>query len=46
MPKCKVDETIDEGSPHVGDKTLEVWSTPGHGGPALVPDGSPALLRR
>jgi hydroxyacylglutathione hydrolase len=31
MPKCKVDTTIDEGDKIViGDKTLEVWSTPGH----------------
>ena len=31
MPKCKVDLTIDEGDKiKVGDRTLEVWSTPGH----------------
>jgi glyoxylase-like metal-dependent hydrolase (beta-lactamase superfamily II) len=31
MPPCKVDRTIDEGDLiEVGDKTLEVWSTPGH----------------
>jgi hydroxyacylglutathione hydrolase len=31
MPRCKVDETIDEGDVlTIGDKTLEVWSTPGH----------------
>jgi hydroxyacylglutathione hydrolase len=31
MPRCKVDETIDEGDVlAIGDKTLEVWSTPGH----------------
>jgi glyoxylase-like metal-dependent hydrolase (beta-lactamase superfamily II) len=31
MPRCKVDRTIDEGDRLViGDKTLEVWSTPGH----------------
>jgi hydroxyacylglutathione hydrolase len=31
MPKCKVDLTIDEGDKlTIGDKTLEVWSTPGH----------------
>ena len=31
MPRCKVDVTIDEGDRiTVGDKTLEVWSTPGH----------------
>ena len=31
MPRCKVDRTIDEGDVcQVGDKTLEVWSTPGH----------------
>lgn len=31
MPKCKVDRTIDEGDKiKVGDRTLEVWSTPGH----------------
>src|SRR5260370_11821011 len=31
MPRCKVDRTLDEGD-HlpIGDKTLEVWSTPGH----------------
>jgi glyoxylase-like metal-dependent hydrolase (beta-lactamase superfamily II) len=31
MPPCKVDLTIGEGDTvTVGDKTLEVWSTPGH----------------
>jgi glyoxylase-like metal-dependent hydrolase (beta-lactamase superfamily II) len=31
MPRCKVDVTIDEGATiAVGDKVLEVWSTPGH----------------
>jgi glyoxylase-like metal-dependent hydrolase (beta-lactamase superfamily II) len=31
MPRCKVDQTIDEGDRiTIGDKTLEVWSTPGH----------------
>jgi glyoxylase-like metal-dependent hydrolase (beta-lactamase superfamily II) len=31
MPRCTVDLTIDEGdSLKIGDKTLEVWSTPGH----------------
>ena len=31
MPRCKVDLVIDEGDRlTVGDKTLEVWSTPGH----------------
>lgn len=31
MPCCKVDLTIDEGDRiTIGDKTLEVWSTPGH----------------
>lgn len=31
MPPCKVDRTIDEGDIlEVGDKRLEVWSTPGH----------------
>ena len=31
MPRCKVDRVIDEGVRiQVGDKTLEVWSTPGH----------------
>src|SRR5947208_3306333 len=31
MPRCKVDVTIDEGDVlKVGDRTLEVWSTPGH----------------
>ena len=31
MPKCKVDVEVDEGSKiQIGDKTLEVWSTPGH----------------
>lgn len=31
MPKCKVDLTIEEGDKlAIGDKTLEVWSTPGH----------------
>ncbi|HWE37660.1 MAG TPA: MBL fold metallo-hydrolase [Isosphaeraceae bacterium] len=31
MPRCKVDQTIDEGDVlQVGDKRLEVWSTPGH----------------
>lgn len=31
MPRCKVDFTVDEGDIlTIGDKTLEVWSTPGH----------------
>jgi glyoxylase-like metal-dependent hydrolase (beta-lactamase superfamily II) len=31
MPRCKVDVKIDEGDKLViGDKTLDVWSTPGH----------------
>jgi glyoxylase-like metal-dependent hydrolase (beta-lactamase superfamily II) len=31
MPRCKVDRTIDEGEIiPVGDRSLEVWSTPGH----------------
>lgn len=31
MPRCKVDRTVDEGDTiQVGDKTLQVWSTPGH----------------
>src|SRR6516164_7856303 len=31
MPRCKVDQVIDEGDVlRIGDKTLEVWSTPGH----------------
>ena len=31
MPRCKVDMGIDEGDTiTIGDKTLEVWSTPGH----------------
>ena len=31
MPPCKVDRVIDEGDVlEVGDKRLEVWSTPGH----------------
>jgi glyoxylase-like metal-dependent hydrolase (beta-lactamase superfamily II) len=31
MPRCKVDLGIDEGDTlAIGDKTLEVWSTPGH----------------
>jgi hydroxyacylglutathione hydrolase len=31
MPRCKVDGMIDEGAlVTVGDRTLEVWSTPGH----------------
>jgi glyoxylase-like metal-dependent hydrolase (beta-lactamase superfamily II) len=31
MPRCKVDTTIDEGDViTVGDRSLEVWSTPGH----------------
>jgi hydroxyacylglutathione hydrolase len=31
MPRCKVDLTLDEGDRiTVGDRTLEVWSTPGH----------------
>jgi hydroxyacylglutathione hydrolase len=31
MPRCKVDQTIDEGDRlQIGDRTLEVWSTPGH----------------
>jgi glyoxylase-like metal-dependent hydrolase (beta-lactamase superfamily II) len=31
MPRCKVDRPLDEGQKlRVGNKTLEVWSTPGH----------------
>jgi glyoxylase-like metal-dependent hydrolase (beta-lactamase superfamily II) len=31
MPKCKVDRTVKDGDVvRVGDKALEVWSTPGH----------------
>ena len=31
MPKCKVDMTIDEGDVlTIGDRRLDVWSTPGH----------------
>ena len=31
MPKCKVDMQIDDGDVlQIGDKSLEVWSTPGH----------------
>jgi len=31
MPRCKVDRAINEGDRlKVGDKELEVWSTPGH----------------
>jgi glyoxylase-like metal-dependent hydrolase (beta-lactamase superfamily II) len=31
MPRCKVDQMIDEGDVlTIGDKRLEVWSTPGH----------------
>jgi glyoxylase-like metal-dependent hydrolase (beta-lactamase superfamily II) len=31
MPRCKVDKIIGEGEKlQIGDKTLEVWSTPGH----------------
>lgn len=31
MPRCKVDRTIDEGDRLVvGDRALDVWSTPGH----------------
>jgi glyoxylase-like metal-dependent hydrolase (beta-lactamase superfamily II) len=31
MPTCKVDRTLDEGDViEVGDRRLEVWSTPGH----------------
>src|SRR6202040_467618 len=31
MPRCKVDKTIDEGDKiRIGDRTLDVWSTPGH----------------
>jgi glyoxylase-like metal-dependent hydrolase (beta-lactamase superfamily II) len=31
MPPCKVDESIDEGDRlQIGDRSLEVWSTPGH----------------
>jgi hydroxyacylglutathione hydrolase len=31
MPRCKVDRTIDEGEIlQIGDKSLSVWSTPGH----------------
>ena len=31
MPRCKVDLTVNEGDIlKIGDKALEVWSTPGH----------------
>jgi len=31
MPRCKVDLAIDDGEIlQIGDKTLQVWSTPGH----------------
>src|SRR5262249_26220905 len=31
MPRCKVDLTVDEGDVvEVGERRLEVWSTPGH----------------
>jgi len=31
MPRCKVDQTLDEGDTiQIGERTLEVWSTPGH----------------
>src|SRR5262249_893881 len=31
MPRCKVDKSIDDGAKIVvGERTLEVWSTPGH----------------
>jgi glyoxylase-like metal-dependent hydrolase (beta-lactamase superfamily II) len=31
MPRCKVDQVINEGDViRIGDKSLEVWSTPGH----------------
>src|SRR4051812_25727921 len=31
MPRCKVDKAIDEGDViTVGDRSIEVWSTPGH----------------
>jgi hydroxyacylglutathione hydrolase len=31
MPRCKVDLAIDDGETlQIGDKTLQVWSTPGH----------------
>lgn len=31
MPRCKIDFTVDEGDTlTIGDKKLEVWSTPGH----------------
>src|SRR5262249_30418214 len=31
MPRCKVDRSIDDGDVlQIGDKRLEVWSTPGH----------------
>jgi glyoxylase-like metal-dependent hydrolase (beta-lactamase superfamily II) len=31
MPPCKVDQTIDEGDVlEIGNRAVEVWSTPGH----------------
>jgi glyoxylase-like metal-dependent hydrolase (beta-lactamase superfamily II) len=31
MPRCKVDVAVNEGDEiKIGDRTLEVWSTPGH----------------
>ena len=48
MPPCKVDRVIDEGDVlEVGDKRLEVWSTPRtHRRSACLSDGRAALLRR
>ena len=31
MPRCKVDRVINDGDVlKIGDRSLEVWSTPGH----------------
>ncbi len=48
MPRCKVDRVINEGDVlQIGDKTLEVWSTPGHtAGQLALRMGQSALLGR
>ena len=47
MPRCKVDRAIDEGDVlEVGDRTLEVWSTPGHTAGQVVATNGPFAVQR
>jgi glyoxylase-like metal-dependent hydrolase (beta-lactamase superfamily II) len=45
MPRCKIDFTVGDGDRlTIGDKTLEVWSTPGHTQGQLAFRMGPLLL--